>query len=274
MKIALIDNGSLEPAAHESLRSAALALGEKAQCRVESVSWKHSSRIPAASLQGGAAHTLSPWIRAQVEAGEREFIFVPFFISPQGAIGSALRRDLEALQRETGGFDFVFTDGLAAANALPAIVADRMRETMNALELKRPSVVVVDHGGPSRNSADIRNQVSDILRLGLGETIGSLSPASMESPDGPDFDFNRPLLAEVLAQPSFNTGDVLIAPLFLSPGRHAGPKGDLAEIARAAELRSPGLRCHFTQLIGSHPETIETLAAALSRTLRVGTAHP
>jgi sirohydrochlorin ferrochelatase len=273
MKVALIDNGSLEAAAHEGLRTAALAIGEKAQCRVESVSWKHSDRIPAASLQGGAAHTLGPWVRAQVAAGEREFIFVPYFISPQGAIGSTLRRDLEALQKETGGFEFTFTDGLAVANALPAIIADRIRSSIDSLGLKRPAVVVVDHGGPSRNSADIRNQVADAVRLGLGETIAGLSPASMESPDGPDFEFNRPLLADVLAQTGFDRGDVLIAPLFLSPGRHAGPKGDLAGIAQEAEKRSPGLRCHFTQLVGTHPETIETLAAALGRALRVGTIH-
>jgi sirohydrochlorin ferrochelatase len=109
------------------------------------------------------------------------------------------------------------------------------------------------------------------VRTGLAGTIGALAAASMESPDGPDFDFNRPLLAEALALPEFDKGDVLIAPLFLLPGRHAGPKGDLARIAQAAEARSPGLRCHFTPLVGTHPETIETLAAALARVLRVGT---
>jgi len=273
MKVVLIDNGSLEAAAHEGLRTAALAIGERAQCRIEAVSWKHSGRIAAASLQRGAAHTLAPWIRSQVASGEREFVFVPFFISPQGAIGSALRKDLEALQKETGGFDFTFTDGLAVANALPTIVADRIRESAVALGLKRPAVIVVDHGGPSRSSADVRNQVADAVRVGLAGTIGPLAATSMESPDGPDFDFNRPLLAEALALPGFDTGDVLIAPLFLLPGRHAGPKGDLAKIAHAAEARSPGLRCHFTPLVGSHPETIETLAAALARALRVGT-HP
>ncbi|HZZ19278.1 MAG TPA: CbiX/SirB N-terminal domain-containing protein [Opitutaceae bacterium] len=271
MKIALIDNGSLEAAAHEGLRTAALAIGEKAQVRVEAVSWKHSNRIPPESLQRGAAHTLAPWVRAQVATGEREFIFVPFFISPQGAIGSSLRRDLEELQGDTDGFEFTFTDGLAVANALPAIVADRIRESIGSLELKRPAVVVVDHGGPSRNSADIRDQVAEAVRIGLGETIGELSAASMESPDGPEFGFNLPLLDDVLSQPGFDQGDVLIAPLFLSPGRHAGPKGDLARIARAAEKRKAGLRCHFTPLVGTHPETIETLAAALGRALRVGT---
>ena len=49
MKAALIDNGSLEPAAHRNLRRLAAAVGERAGMRVEAVSWKHSDRIPAIS---------------------------------------------------------------------------------------------------------------------------------------------------------------------------------------------------------------------------------
>jgi sirohydrochlorin ferrochelatase len=92
----------------------------------------------------------------------------------------------------------------------------------------------------------------------------------MESPDGPEFDFNRPLLAEALLAPGFDSGDVVIAPLFLSPGRHAGPGGDLARIAREAEARSAGLRCHFTGLVGTHPLATRHLASSLESSLRVG----
>jgi hypothetical protein len=58
-----------------------------------------------------------------------------------------------------------------------------------------------------------------------------------------------------------------VTPLFLAPGRHAGPKGDLAEIAAEAEDRSAPLRCHFTGLIGTHPLVIDALADALTSTL-------
>ena len=70
---------------------------------VEAVSWKHSSRIPPRDLGGTPAQTLAPWVRRNVSEGEREFLFIPFFISPQGAIGSLLRRDLEALPSVGGG---------------------------------------------------------------------------------------------------------------------------------------------------------------------------
>lgn len=273
MRVALVDNGSLEPAAHESLRAAALTIGERAQAVVEAVSWKHSGRIPAARLRDGAAQTLGPWIRTCVAKGEREFVIVPFFVSPQGAIGSALRADIAALQAELGAFAVTFADGLSPHTTLPAIVAERVREAAVSLGLRQPSVIVVDHGGPSVASAAIRNQVAEAVRDILGGFIGPLVAASMESPDGPDFEFNRPLFAEALSMRDFNSGSVLVAPLFVSPGRHAGPAGDLRKIARRAEASAPGLRCHFTQLIGTHPAAIDALAGALARALEVGT-HP
>jgi hypothetical protein len=269
MKTALIDNGSLEPAAHACLRAAAAAIGARAGTRVDAVSWRHSGRIPEGALEGGPAWTLEHWIRARVAAGEREFLFIPFFISPQGAIGSSLRQDLDRLRETEGGFDYAFTDGLPSDSALPAIVADRIRQSASRLGLRRPPVVVVDHGGPSPASAKVRNQVADRVRAELGGAIGPLLAASMESPDGPDFAFNGPLLCEALARPGFDSGDVVIAPLFLSPGRHAGPGGDLVRIGRAAVARAPRLRCHFTELVGSHPLALETLAGSLSRALRV-----
>jgi sirohydrochlorin ferrochelatase len=268
MKIALIDNGSLEPAAHEGLRAAALSIGGLVHAHVAAVSWRHSDRISAGALAGGAAATLAPWVRAQLAAGEREFLFVPFFISPQGAIGSALRADLEALRAEAGPFEFSFAEGLGSA-ALGKIVAGRVRETAAALDLRRPAVVVVDHGGPSPQSSAVRNRAADAVRAELGAAAMSVTAASMESPDGPGYDFNRPLLAQALA--SHAAGDVVIAPLFLLPGRHAGPGGDLEGIARAAEARTPGLRCHFTALVGSHPAAIEALASSLARALPTGT---
>jgi sirohydrochlorin ferrochelatase len=265
MKVVLVDNGSLEPSAHRGLRAVATAIGVRSGVVVDAVSWKHSDRIPAADLGGSPAWALEPWVRMQVSSGERDFLFVPFFISPQGAIGSSLRGDLARLQEKTGGFEFSFTDGLAESGALAPVVADRVRTAAAERRLSRPAVVVVDHGGPSRVSADVRNAVADAVRDELGGSIASLAAASMESPDGPGFDFNRPLLIDALREAG--PGDVLVAPLFLLPGRHAGPKGDLSRIALAAEEAAPGLRCHFAELVGSHPAVIEALAGAVTKAL-------
>jgi hypothetical protein len=264
MIVALVDNGSLEAAATQNLRAAAAALSEAAGIEVHAVSWKHSDRVAPASLGGKPAWTLGPWVRAQLVRGEREFIFVPFFVSAQGAIGSALRSDLEKLQREAGGesgFEFTFAEGLAHQGALVGIVAHRILETIAIHGLKKsPPVILVDHGGPSAASAALRDTLAAEARIQLGAKTGSVAAASMEGVHGP-------LLADQLAVDGFNRGDVVIALLFLSPGRHAGIDGDVAQICRAAGARQPNLRCHLTGLIGTHPGAIAPLALALRATL-------
>lgn len=265
MIAALVDNGSLEPAAHLNLREAADALAARAGHAVHAVSWRHSDRIPRAALGEAPAATLISWMRARLADGEREFLFIPFFISPQGAIASSLRRDLEMLRRDEANFSYSFTRGLDGD--LGEIVVARIRETIALRRLARPAVIVVDHGGPERRSAELRDRIAAEARALLGHEIGVLSAASMETPEGPEFAFNRPLFAEQLAAPDFASGDVVIMPLFLSPGRHAGPGGDLERIARATEARNPGLKCAFCELVGTHPLAMEALARGLNQSL-------
>jgi len=251
---ALIDNGSLAPAAYLNLRRVAAELSALTGQTIAAVSWKHSDRIPAAQLDGEAAWTIGPWLRHERAAGATDFRFIPFFISPQGAIGSALRRDLDDLTAEWGG-TFAFTLGLGSA--IPTIVASRIETVFADQELSPATpVIVVDHGGPARESATLRNQYAEEIatRTGL-----SVTAASMESPEGPEFAFNRPLLAQALAALPALTTDAVIAPLFLSPGRHAGPQGDLAQIAAGR----PGLRIHFAELVGTHPLAVAALATRI-----------
>ena len=273
MKVALIDNGSLEPAAHRNLRAVASQLSDRAGIHVTAVSWKHSDRVPPDALGGERAWTLSSFIRERTAQGEREFVFVPFFISAQGAIGSALRIDLEKLQRELGGFEFSFSDGLAARDALVPILVDRIRVMIAVHNLHHPSVVVVDHGGPSAVSASLRNEVVAHVRRILGIEVGRIEAASME---GEDCAHNRPILKELLNTPPFERGDVVIAPLFMAAGRHAGVEGDLARAASAAASQSadPTLKYHFADLIGTHPRVVEILTPALHDTLSSLHVHP
>lgn len=279
MTIALIDNGSLEPAATRNLRAVALELSASIDEIVHPVSWKHSDRIALSTLDGDApGTTLAPFIRAQLARGERQFVFVPFFISAQGAIGSALRSELEALQREHAAtpFEFTFTRGLAEAGVIPQIVAARVRETIDAASLERPPVIVVDHGGPSPASAALRNRLAEDVRALLGVEAASVTAASMEGGEHPH---NHPLLAESLAAlataehaasaspRAHGSLNVVVALLFLSPGRHAGAGGDIAQICGAAETAHPSLLCDLTDLVGTHPLAATALVAALRDTL-------
>jgi sirohydrochlorin ferrochelatase len=78
-----------------------------------------------------------------------------------------------------------------------------------------------------------------------------------------------PLLVDLLRHEPFVKRDVVVAPLFLSPGRHAGPHGDLAQICREVHPRS-----HLTELVGTHPLAIDALAGALRTTMSTVHAHP
>lgn len=251
MIIGLIDNGSLEAAAHRRLRALASVLSDQSGASVHALSWKHSDRVPAASLDGKPGETLAPFVRRHAAAGERSFLFVPFFISPQGAIGSALRRDLELLQTETGGFDFNFTTGLSDSGALATIIAERVREVSPATVPDAP-VVLVDHGGPSSASAGLRDRLAAEAAALLSRPV---HPCSMEGE-------HPPLLADLLSAAGFANRDVIVAQLFLSPGRHAGPGGDIEEICRASPAR-----CHRTALVGDHPRAAAILSAAIRRAL-------
>jgi sirohydrochlorin ferrochelatase len=258
MIVALIDNGSLEPAAHRNLRRVAAALSERSGVTVHAVSWKHSDRIDLAALDGIPAWTLAAFVRALVALGQREFVFVPFFISAQGAIGSALHSELEALRAEHN-FEFSLSSALAAAGVISPIVADRVRATIAAKGLTRPPVVVVDHGGPSPASAALRDQLAGQVATKLGRESDTVVAASMEGA-------HPPLLADQLSCAGLTGQDVVVAPLFLSPGRHAGPGGDIARICAASAAR-----CHITDLVGTHPLAIDALADALR--LALSTFH-
>lgn len=252
MIIALVDNGSVAPAAQRNLRTVAGRLSARLGLTVHAVSLKHSDRIPPQAIDGAPAWTLAPFVRARHAQGHREFLFLPFFISPQGAIGSTLRRELERLQEETGGFEFGLAEGWATPDAVADIAAARIRDTLADRTLRAPAVVVVDHGGPSPAAAARRDEAAARIRTLLGPEIGPLAAASMEGR-------HPPLLADQLRQPGFSGQEVVVCQLFLSPGRHAGPEGDVAEICRTSPAR-----CHLTELIGTHPGVIDALAADLS----------
>lgn len=247
----LVDNGSLEPAATLNLRRVAAALESAAGHAVAPVSWKHSDRIPAERLEGRPARTLDSFIRAEYTAGCRDFHLIPFFISAQGAIGSALRRDLEELRTELGPFAFTFGPGLADLGVIARIVAERVRETAAAAGLSQPPVVLVDHGGPSAASAALRDRLAAEVGRELTPDFPPPVAASMEGE-------HPPLLADVLAGPVCAGHEVVVALLFLSPGRHAGTGGDIAEICAASPART-----HCTGLIGTHPLAITALSATL-----------
>jgi len=261
----LFDNGSLRPEATLSLRAIAHRLQAATGVPVHPASLLHSSAIPPADLGGTPARLLEPALDALLGEGSGPLVVLPLFFGPSAALIDTVPERLDLLRRRHPTARLRLARWLVDVDAradtrIAAIVADNVRAVVRERHLDRPAVVLVDHGSPRREVVAVRDfigsQVGSLLR---GE-VGRFAVASMERRPGPDFAFGDPLLAAQLRDAQFAAGDVVVAPLFLSPGRHAGPEGDVARIGAEAARAQPGLRIHVAGLVGADPRLVAVLA--------------
>ena len=280
----LMDNGSLEPAATLALRGLAAKLGERIGQRVEPVSLLHSSGVPAEKLNGVPAEILEPALERRLNAGQNDFLLVPLFFGPSGALTDYLPARLAHLRIKHPQLSVKLAAPLFAAgdDRLARILADQvlavrkggtrpsaaakaMADRPDGFEARPEAalhphrVALVDHGSPASAVNDVRNELAKQLGTQLGPHF-IVAASSMERREGDAYDFCEPLLAGLLRQPGWNTGDVTIALQFLLPGRHAGSAGDVAAICREAEAACGGLRTTMTGLVGEHPLLVDILA--------------
>jgi len=254
----LVDNGSLEPAATLALRGLAGKLGERIGRRVEPVSMLHSSGVSAAKLDGQPAEILEPALERRLAAGQSEFLVVPLFFGPSGALTEYLPVRLAHLRTKHPPLSLKVAAPLfqSGDGRLARILADQVL----ALGLPSRRVALVDHGSPARAVTEVRNDLARQLHGLLGPAF-KVTASSMERRAGATYDFGEPLLATLLRQPGWNSGPVTVAMQFLLPGRHAGPGGDVAAICREAEMASGDtLRATMTGLVGEHPLLVDILA--------------
>mgnify|MGYP003572556988 FL=1 len=129
-------------------------------------------------------------------------------------------------------------------------------------------MIVVDHGSPLPEVTAVRAKVPMTLRERLEDGIW-LSQAVMERRKSADYDFNGQLLGDLLDSCVTPDGAavVVLAMMFISPGRHAGPGGDIEAICADAIARNPGLKLKISPLIGEHPLLIDILRARLEAVL-------
>jgi sirohydrochlorin ferrochelatase len=254
----LMDNGSLEPAATLALRELAATLGERIGRTVEPVSLLHSSGVSAEKLAGRPAEILEPALLRRRAEGRKEFLIVPLFFGPSGALTEYLPTRVAHLRTKHPELSVQVAAPLfqVGDDRLARILADQVL----AARANGRRVALVDHGSPARAVADVRNDLGKQLGTLLGPDF-TVAAASMERRAGAAYDFCEPLLAGLLRQPAWNSGDVTVAMQFLMPGRHAGPKGDVAAVCHEAEAASGGaLRTTMTGLVGEHPLLIDILA--------------
>ena len=266
----LFDNGSLRAESTLSLRRVASALGAFTGLPVQAVSLLHSSNVSAGGLDGRPARLLEPALVAQFEAfPQGEAVLLPLFFGPSAALTEYVPARLASVRARFPGARVRMAPWLVnpadGDRRLAAVLADQVRAATRAKNWVRPKVVLVDHGSPQAGVTAVRNHLGGQMRRELGDEIATLAVASMERRDGDAYAFNEPLLATALRTPPFDHGEVVVALQFLSPGRHAGPGGDIAEICAAAEAERPGLRTHMTEPIAVDERLVALLADRLAQ---------
>jgi sirohydrochlorin ferrochelatase len=269
----LFDNGSLRPASTLSLRETARQLAAALGVEVRAVSLLHSSAVDPAGLDGKPAQLLEPALN-EFLAGqpEAEVVVLPLFFGPSGALTEYVPDRLGALMKKFPQARLRLgrwlVDPADADNRIARALADAARRQISAESLVRPKVVLVDHGSPQRAVTAVRDFLGGQMKTLLADEVETVAVASMEKRSGPAYAFNDPLLAERLRTPPFDRGDVVVALQFLSPGRHAGPEGDVAQICAEARKGSPELRTFLTETIASDQRVVAVLTDRYRQALR------
>lgn len=260
-----MDNGSVEPAGTLQLRRLAAELSARLDVLVEPVSLAHSTRVPPDSLEGVPAELFADGLDRVLREGAREIVVLPLFIGPSYAIV----RHVPALIAERNArypeARVVMASPLAMSGdpRLAQILAEHIGAQLRSgaageWPAQPVKVAIVDHGSPSRAVTEVRDAVTAQVRAQLRETAVEVAACSMERRAGPEFDFNEPLLANLLAREGWRDALLIVALLFIAPGKHAGPEGDVARIVAEARGGSVG-GVRFTPVMGVHPLLIEIL---------------
>lgn len=270
--ILLLDNGSSRAATTRALRGLATALAERVGEPIAPVSLLHSDKVPAADLDGLPAATFATFVAHRLAAGIRDFLVVPLFFGPSRALTEAIPEQSAILRARYGPLRMEMAAPLCplprGEPRLVEILRDNLERAAAPLAPAAPRVVLVDHGSPIPEVTAVRHWLAGRLRATLGATLGpaaTLVEAAMERRPGPAYDFNGERLDTALARLAAENGHrpIVMLPLFLAAGRHAGPGGDIDSIRGAVVERHPGLEMVVADLVGGHPQLIEILAARI-----------
>lgn len=262
----LFDNGSLRPAATLSLRKTAAELSAVLGTEVRAVSLLHSSAIDPTKLGGRPAVLLEPALNTFLDANpSAEVVILPLFFGPSGALTDYVPERLAALSKKFPQARLRQARWLVDVNEPDTRIAEALefavRQVAAEKRLWKPHVVLVDHGSPQHGVTEVRDFLGRQLATLLDDAVEAVAVASMEKRPGSEYAFNDPLLEARLRTPPFDRGDVIVALQFLSPGRHAGPDGDVATICAEARKGQPLLRTHLTATIANDPRVIAVAAA-------------
>lgn len=267
--ILLVDNGSYRPESTLSLRRIADEVTAHSGHKVNAVSLLHSTKVKAEDLGGTPAEIFEPYLKKQYDAGVREFIILPLFFGHSAAIYEYLPQRTLAMQEKRPDMNVRISPCMVDLNdtsdtLVAEVLADLVREKIKKEGLNQPAVTLVDHGTPRIAVNQVRNLLGDQLKVLLKDVASVVEASSMERREEEAYAFNEPLLENILGSEGFKK-DVVLSMLFISPGRHAGPNGDIVEICEAEEKENAGLKTHMSDLFATHKDIIPLLSKRLEQ---------
>jgi len=209
---------------------------------------------------------MEPFLKAKRKEGIDSFMIVPLFFGHSAAIYEYVPQRLRELREGWPELEMRLAPCMVDLDDptntdVAEILAEIVRKKVAEERLMNPGITLVDHGTPRIAVNLVRNFVANQLSelLEADENIGSVVASSMERREGDEYAFNEPLLENLLGTPGFDR-DVILSMLFISPGRHAGPNGDIAEICEEAEKEESSLKTYMSDLFATHPGSIDVLA--------------
>ena len=269
--IVLLDNGSTRAASILSLRRLSAELSVKTECDVHPVSLLHSDKIKKESIEGVPAHILESFLVEQRTNNENSFFFFLLFIGHSAAVFEYVPQCLGELRKDWPELEVRIAPCLVNLDDkeetdVADILARAVIRKVTAEGLLRPGIVLVDHGTPRIAVNEVRNLVCRQLKIALCDKFGEVKASSMERRPGREYDFNEPLLEDLLGTSGFDR-DVVVALLFTAPGRHAGTSGDIERICTRAESLNDGLRIFISDLLTSDEGLVKLLIKRLGQGL-------
>lgn len=288
-----VNIGSLRPEPYLDLRQMSFRLSRALQRPVVPCSFRFSNRIDASRLHGLPAKSFEMVLLEFLNVHARdesktpvEIVVLPLFFGISTTLTEFLPDVLHkcwdkmqesihfSLSVRLGSclIDLSAPEDDRIAQILRQNV-DTVRATLSEAQQDSVSVLVLDHGTPNRLVHESRELVAKQLRAMIGKYVKMVGTACMERRDGPEYDFNDPLLDAALDHYKITSGVVIIALLFLSNGRHAGEKGDIEEIVDGVKLQCPGVDVIVTDPIGAHPLVTEILHDRFRQVLKKPTTE-
>ncbi|MFD2110649.1 sirohydrochlorin chelatase [Thiorhodococcus fuscus] len=267
-RILLVDNGSKRAESTLNLRRIAALLSERTGEPVQPVSLLHSDQIAPERLDGQPTETFRQALEQLLAADQRDLVLLPLFFGPTRALSRFIPESVAEVERRFGPCRLRIAPELCplpeGEPRLVDILLDNLDQAAQEAGIERTSIVLVDHGSPTPEVNQVRRWLGARLAERLGPDV-QLQEAVMERRPGAAYDFNGPLLEAVLDRIAReNRGPILLSMLFLGPGRHAGPGGDIRDICDAIQGRHPGLQLHIAPLVGTHPGLIDILLSRFS----------